>query len=123
MTKVRKVTSNDLKFRKIYGPPGSIEIASAIGAEDSQSISGDVIVFNDTTLDYTMPYDDLIYVLEGELQLKTSAGDIIGSPGDILWVPTGETLTFVATGRTVIFCATYPVNWEDLTYLGKDLSR
>ena len=120
MTKVRKISTRNLQFRKIHGPPGSIEIASAIGVADSQSMSGDVIVFNDTSLDYTMPYDDLIYVLEGELVLKTSAGDIVGGPGDVLWVPTGETLTFTATGRTVVFCATHPVNWQDLTYLGRD---
>lgn len=124
MNRIRKVSTTDtnakhIKFQKMHGPPGSINTAILIGKEHSDNMSADLLVFEDTELTYTMPYDDMIYVIEGELQLVHEDTITIGEPGDVLYIPTGQTLTFRSKGKCVVFCATYPVNWEELTDLGE----
>lgn len=119
MTAVRKFSTENLDYERFHGPPGRLDIAKVVKAEHGSKMAGDVIVFEDIILEYEMPYDDIMYVLEGELTIATSTGDVVGGPGDILWVPNGETVTFRATRATKVFCATFPVNWEDMTYLGK----
>lgn len=119
MTGVRRYETKDLSYRRVYGPPGRIDIASVVGTRDSRTMAGDLIEFEDTVLEYEMPYDDLLYVLDGSVTVKTQDGEVTGGPSDILWVPKGETVTFAVEGKATVFCATYPVNWEDLTDLGK----
>ena len=106
-------------FRRIHGPPGRIDIASVVGTKNSDSVSGDLIIFEGTILEYEMPYDDLIYVLDGTRKIATTDGEVGGGPSDVLWVPKGEKVAFSSEGKTTVFCATYPVNWDDLTDLGK----
>ena len=119
MTRVRKFSTENLSFRRVHGPPGRIDIATVVGTKNSNSMSGDLIIFEDTLLEYEMPYDDLIYVLDGALKIATTDGEVVGGPSDVLWVPKGEKVAFSAEGKTTVFCATYPVNWDDLTDLGK----
>jgi len=123
MSKIRRVPTRDLSskeicFQKMHGPPGRIETAVLIGKEDGASMSGDLLIFEDTSLEYVMPYDDLIYVVEGCLELETAEETTFCEPGDVVWIPTGQELTFRSKGRTLVFCATYPVNWDELTELG-----
>ena len=50
MNRIRKVSttdlsSNEIKFQKMHGPPGRIETAILVGRDDSENMSGDLLIF------------------------------------------------------------------------------
>lgn len=63
---------------------------------------------------WVLPYEEAVFVLEGELTIQVGDRKVVGHPGELLTVEKGtETLAY-ATPGTKVFYASYPGNWKDL---------
>ena len=114
MNAVRRFTLAEADFKHFSGPPGRVEIAENVTSAISSGMAGAWVLFEECSLDYEMPYDDLLYVVQGQLVIRTPNGEVTGDVGEALWVPKGVHVTFEANELTIVFCATYPVNWPEL---------
>ena len=61
---------------------------------------------------WTLNYDEVQIVLEGELHIGTPDGVRVGRPGDVLYVPKGSTITFSTPTWAKFVYVTYPADWE-----------
>ncbi|GAB2472530.1 cupin domain-containing protein [Xylanimonas ulmi] len=61
---------------------------------------------------WTLTYDEVQVVLEGELRIGTSDGERVGRPGDVLYVPKGSRITFGTPGWAKFVYVTFPADWE-----------
>jgi ethanolamine utilization protein EutQ (cupin superfamily) len=66
----------------------------------------------DQSLTETMAVDDVMIVLEGRLSISTPAGDFAAGPGEIVYIPKGDTVTIRshAEGAKTAY-VTYP-HWR-----------
>ena len=69
-------------------------------------------VFEDCVLSMTLPYDEYLYCIEGEIQIGLDGGVVVLRPDDAIWLEKATTLTYTVQGRAVGVYAFAPVDWK-----------
>lgn len=65
------------------------------------------------SIDETLAVDDVMVVLEGRLSVSTDAGTLTAGPGEIVYMPKGESVTITTHEQGALTAyVTYP-HWQD----------
>lgn len=64
------------------------------------------------SIPWTVRYDEVLVVLEGQITARTADGDLTANPQDCIWLPAGTQLTYIAE-NTLVFYAIEPANWAE----------
>jgi ethanolamine utilization protein EutQ len=102
----------DLAFEPYSGPPGQSQIARLVGSPESETMGAGIAVFEDSSVEWTVKYDELICVLSGHFRLVVGSERFECEPGDVLWIPNGTPLRYESDGRAEVFYSLYPVDWN-----------
>lgn len=97
------------------GPPPemSVNTVDVVTADDGSPVAAGYMTLTKGSFPWTLTYDEVQIVLEGELHLGGEAGGQIGYPGDVLYVPRGSSITFGTPNWAKFVYVTFPANWED----------
>ena len=68
--------------------------------------------FIDAEIPWTVRYDEVLLVLEGQLTVRTGSGDLTAGPRDCVWLPAGTGVTYIAESA-LVFYAIEPANWAE----------
>lgn len=105
--------ARDRTFDRYLGDPlrpeeGQARIARMIGRHNSGSLSGGVVVYERVTVDWDLPFDEMITVIEGAMQV-ISGGQIhdLGR-GDVARFPAHTPLTYCVADRVTVSYAVWP---------------
>ncbi len=91
---------------------GNTTIARLINATNSDHIGAGIEVLDNVSISWTVTYDEVLFIHEGEMGIEINGERWTCRPGDIVWLPNGTTLTYDASkGRCAYFYALYPVDW------------
>jgi ethanolamine utilization protein EutQ (cupin superfamily) len=73
---------------------------------------------------WTLGYEEVVYVVSGELTLSVFAGaesyHVAGSSGDVITIGKGSTVEYAGTAGTRLFVCFAPLNWRDLIETVRD---
>ncbi|MGQ0603898.1 MAG: cupin domain-containing protein [Anaerolineales bacterium] len=61
---------------------------------------------------WTLTYDEVDIVLEGELVITRGREVVRGGPGDVIFIPKGSNITFGTPSRTRFVYVAFPANWN-----------
>jgi ethanolamine utilization protein EutQ len=92
-------------------PSGTTSIARVIDILISQHMGGGIEYLEDATIEWTVTYDEILFILEGPLTIELADGRHECDVGDIVWLPAGTSLKYIARKRAAYFYALYPVDW------------
>ena len=92
---------------------GEAEVRTVIGAGLSDTLGAGLARFRDTSFEWNLDYDEVLYVLDGEVEIEHHGGTARGARGDVLLVPRGSRVTYHFRGECIVFFATYPVDWAE----------
>jgi ethanolamine utilization protein EutQ (cupin superfamily) len=92
-------------------PTGTTAIARVVNAAVSRHMGAGVEYLENVTIDWTVTYDEILFICEGTLTIEFDDGRHECSAGDIVWLPEGTHLKYIARERTGYFYALYPVDW------------
>lgn len=97
------------------GPPAdmSVNTVDVVTADDGSPVAAGYMSITKGSFPWTLTYDEVQIVLEGELHLGGDAGGKIGRPGDVLYVPKGSSITFGTPSWAKFVYVTFPANWEE----------
>ncbi len=97
------------------GPPAGMQVntVDVVTADDGAPVAAGYMSITKGSFPWTLTYDEVQIVLEGELHLGGDAGGKIGRPGDVLYVPKGSSITFGTPSWAKFVYVTFPANWED----------
>jgi len=91
---------------------GNTKIARVINASNSDHIGAGIEVLENVSISWTVTYDEVLFIHEGEMTIVTGGERWTCRPGDIVWLTNGTTLEYDASsGRCAYFYALYPVDW------------
>jgi ethanolamine utilization protein EutQ len=62
---------------------------------------------------WTLAYDEIDVVLEGELVITRQGEAARGGPGDIIFIPRGSSITFGTPSHTRFVYITFPADWNN----------
>src|SRR6266404_4062518 len=78
---------SEMSFAAFGGPPGTAEICRLVGPDLSTTMGVGLAKFDECSIEWTVLYDEMIVVLEGEFRLRLPDRLIVAAPGDIIWIP------------------------------------
>lgn len=113
--KLASVRESRLEPFPFPGPPADMQARTVdvVTSEDGSPVAAGYMSFVRGSFPWTMPYDELQVVLEGELHLGGDGGNRVGYPGDVLFVPKGASVVFETPTWVKFVYVTFPANWQD----------
>lgn len=113
---VKHVRSGDERGQPLARPGASadpdVRTADVVTSADGSPMTAGYMTLTCGTFPWSLDYDEVQIVLEGELHIGTLDGVKVGRPGDILYVPKGSHITFGTPSWTRFAYVTFPADWQ-----------
>jgi ethanolamine utilization protein EutQ len=94
-------------------PGQDVRAADVVTSADGSPVAAGFLALTRGCFPWTLTYDEVQYVIEGELHLGTPDGVVVGRPGDVLYVPKGTEVTFGTPSWARLLYITFPADWEE----------
>lgn len=107
---VRLVDHADLGFRVRGGPPGAAYVARAISEDISDNLGVGFARWEGARVAWTTLYEEVIFAIEGCLEVETGGQTHRVAPGQVLWIPKCTSLVYA--GFALFGYVVYPGNWK-----------
>lgn len=92
-------------------PEMDIRLRDVVGAAEGLPIAAGVMSLREGSFPWDLDYDEVEYVIEGELHITTADQRVVGRPGDVIAVPRGSSITFGTPSWAKFLYVTYPADW------------
>ncbi len=99
-----------LDFKPRFEHGEQAQAAPLCGTDDGSKLGAGFGRLTNASFPWTVHYDEVILVLEGQVTVKTSAGDQVAGPRDTIWLPAGTEVVYEAEDA-LIFYAIQPADW------------
>lgn len=108
---VKVLTDHDLPFSQLV--PG-MELARSITHAGTTKLGGGYMKFTEDSEfpDWTLKYDEVLFVQDGELEVVSSGGSARARAGEAILIPEGEKVTYRGKAGTVGFFVLWPFDWD-----------
>ncbi len=106
----RQVAMGPFPFN-IRRPEMDVRLADVITAEDNSPMAAGFMTLHKGQFPWTLTYDEIEYVIEGELHIITNDGVTVGLPGDVIFIPKGSKIQFATPSWAKFLYVTYPAEW------------
>ena len=109
---VRIVRFDDIEFAPRFEYGAMAEVAGVCGADDGSELGVGWGRLHNARIPWTIRYDEVLTVFEGELRLHTGGKVHKLQVRDCIWLPAGSELVYEAQSALVHF-AIHPSNWHE----------
>ena len=93
-------------------PGAHVRLKDAIGSGDGSPMGAGYMALEKGTFAWTLNYDEVDVVLEGELEIRRGDEVARAGPGDCIFVPKGSSITFGTPSHVRFFYVTFPADWQ-----------
>ena len=107
MSKAMMFRGNDLDLTVKDGKGGNV--VATVNCAVSDKLGGGIGVFENCNIPWTVTYYEILYGIEGVMEIHTAEGIHEVGPGDMMWLPAGTEIAYVATKPAKFFFAVAPV--------------
>lgn len=97
---------------ELHRPEMDVRLLDVVTAEHGLPIAAGVMSLRAGSFPWTLDYDEVEYVIEGELHITTAEQQTVGHPGDVIAVPKGSSITFGTPSWAKFLYVTYPADWS-----------
>lgn len=80
---------------------------------ESPRLGAGLMTMKESTFDWTLNYDEVDYVVSGELSVIGKNGTATAGPGQIILIPKGSQIKFSAPKEARFIYITYPADWAN----------
>lgn len=95
----------------LHKPEMDVRLRDVVGAAEGLPMAAGVMSLREGSFAWDLDYDEVEYVIEGELHITTADQRVIGRPGDVIAVPKGSSITFGTPSWAKFLYVTYPADW------------
>lgn len=96
---------------EIHRPEMDVRLADVVTGEHGMPMAAGVMSLREGSFPWTLDYDEVEYVIEGELHIVCGDQTVVGRPGDVIAVPKGSSITFGTPSWARFLYVTYPADW------------
>jgi ethanolamine utilization protein EutQ len=97
------------------GHPGDkVWLKDLLSIKESPNMGSGFMAMEQASFDWTLKYDEIDYIIKGNLEFRLNGKTYSGEAGDVFYIPANTSVTFSAPGRVEFFYVTYPANWAEL---------
>lgn len=108
---VTVIPAGSVEFKHRGGPPGAARVGRAVSTDLSSSMGAGFGEFDGCAIDWTLLYDEVVYVISGAFHVTVDGHTHVAREGDAVWIPEGTRLTYGGE-KARIFYAVQPGDWS-----------
>lgn len=95
----------------INRPEMDVRLEDVITAQHGSPMAAGFMSLHKGSFPWTLTYDEIEFVIEGELHITTEKGTVVGKPGDVIYIPKGTKISFGTPQWAKFLYVTYPAEW------------
>jgi ethanolamine utilization protein EutQ (cupin superfamily) len=88
-------------------------LKDVIISADRSPMSAGYMAIDKGSFSWTLSYDEIDIILEGELEIRRGSDEVSGGVGDVIYIPKGSSVVFSTPGKARFVYVTYPANWQE----------
>ncbi|MDQ4428906.1 ethanolamine utilization acetate kinase EutQ [Yokenella regensburgei] len=110
---IKVVTGSSVSFGRFAGAePHSVGLTDLITAEDGSSMAAGFMQWENAFFPWTLNYDEIDMVLEGELHVRHEGETMVAKAGDVMFIPKGSAIEFGTPSSVRFLYVAWPANWQ-----------
>jgi len=94
-------------------PGTNVWLKDVVVTQDRSPMGAGYMSLDKGEMAWTLTYDEIDIVLEGELVITRGAEQVRGKTGDVIYIPKGSSITFGTPNWTRFVYVVFPVNWNE----------
>jgi len=94
-------------------PGTNVRLKDVVITQDRSPMRAGYMSLDQGEMAWTLTYDEIDIVLEGELVITRGTEQVRGGPGDTIYIPKGSSITFGTPSHTRFVYVVFPVNWNE----------
>ena len=91
----------------------NVWLKDVVVTEDRSPMGAGYMSLDKGEMQWTLTYDEIDIVLEGELVITRGSEQVRGKTGDVIYIPKGSSITFGTPSWTRFVYVVFPVNWNE----------
>jgi ethanolamine utilization protein EutQ len=111
---VRVVRGGDVQLERFAGAGAgkNVQLKDVITAADRSPMGAGFMAWSAAdSFPWELTYDEIDYVLEGELHVTIDGRVVQARAGDVVFIPRGSKIIFGTPSKVRVFYVTHPANW------------
>ena len=94
-------------------PGTNVWLTDVVVTQDRSPMGAGYMSLDKGEMQWTLTYDEIDIVLEGELVITRGSEQVRGKTGDVIYIPKGSSITFGTPNWTRFVYVVFPVNWNE----------
>jgi len=94
-------------------PGTNVWLKDVVVTQDRSPMGTGYMSLDKGEMQWTLTYDEIDIVLEGELVITRGNEQVRGKTGDVIYIPKGSSITFGTSNWTRSVYVVFPVNWNE----------
>jgi ethanolamine utilization protein EutQ len=94
-------------------PGTNVRLKDVITSADGSPMAAGYMTLNKGEFPWTLTYDEVDIVLEGELVITRGDTAVHANPGDAIFIPKGSSITFGTPTMVRFVYVAFPANWNE----------
>ncbi len=94
-------------------PGTNVWLKDVVVTQDRSPMGTGYMSLDKGEMQWTLTYDEIDIVLEGELVITRGSEQVRGKTGDVIYIPKGSSITFGTPSWTRFVYVVFPVNWNE----------
>jgi len=97
----------------LAAPSMNVRLKDVITSADGSTMAAGYMALEQGEFPWTLTYDEVDIVLEGELVIRRDGKAVAGRAGDVIFIPKGSSITFGTPSHARFVYVAFPVNWNE----------
>jgi ethanolamine utilization protein EutQ len=94
-------------------PGANVRLKDVVTSADGSSMAAGYMALDKGEFPWTLTYDEVDIILEGELVITRGDISAHGHPGDVIFIPRGSSITFGTPDKVRFIYVAFPANWNE----------
>lgn len=112
---IKVIDGSSVKFGRFDGAqPHCVGLTDLVTDQDGSSMAAGFMQWENAFFPWTLNYDEIDMVLEGELHVRHQGETLIAKAGDVMFIPKGASIEFGTLSTVRFLFVAWPANWQSL---------
>ena len=112
---VKVIDGSSVKFGRFDGAqPHCVGLTDLVTDQDGSSMAAGFMQWENAFFPWTLNYDEIDMVLEGELHVRHQGETLVAKAGDVMFIPKGSSIEFGTPSTVRFLYVAWPANWQSL---------
>lgn len=112
---VKVIDGSSVRFGRFDGAqPHCVGLTDLVTEKDGSSMAAGFMQWDNAFFPWTLNYDEIDMVLDGELHVRHEGETMIAKAGDVMFIPKGSSIEFGTPSTVRFLYVAWPANWQSV---------